>query len=75
MYLVRAYAALSTCRAGGMAVMPVPVTAIWEWCDRNGVTGDAARFAARVLRAIDAEIIRRANERAEAQRPARKATR
>jgi hypothetical protein len=63
MILARAYAKVSTCRAIGAAGLgPVPVTAIWEWLDRNGITDPAlCRHVEDVLGAVDAAAMRRAN--------------
>lgn len=52
--MVSAYAALDTCRHGGMSAMPIPLTAIWAWWDRKvGIPGEAAEHFESVIRAVD----------------------
>jgi hypothetical protein len=71
MILARAYAKVSTCRAIGAAGLgPVPVTAIWDWLDRNGITDPAlCRHVEDVLGAVDAAAMRRANRPPAAEGP------
>jgi hypothetical protein len=61
MLMVSAYVALSTCRPGGMGVMPIPITAIWAWCDRKGYTDDVADHFERVIRTVDRIKVEAAN--------------
>lgn len=65
MILVRAYADVATCRSYGMGVGPIPITAMWQWCDRQcngrGLRPEVAAFVVRVLRLVDHEILRRHN--------------
>lgn len=67
MILVRAYADVSTCRSFGMGMGPIPITAIWEWCDRQcsgaGLEPDVVVYVIRVLRLVDHEIISRQNRK------------
>ncbi|HEU4727689.1 MAG TPA: hypothetical protein VFT22_07365 [Kofleriaceae bacterium] len=55
---VQAWSDLSTCRAIGMTVGPVPWTAIVAWCDFHGLDHEATELMIYVIRALD-------NERAE----------
>lgn len=43
-----------------MAVGPIPVTAIWEWCDRHGLDDGSREILTLVIRKID-------NDKAEAE--------
>lgn len=61
--IASAYAQLSTCRQISMGgIGPIPITAVWQWEDRNGVTDRAIRahFEA-VITGIDASTMKRAN--------------
>ena len=64
MILVRAYAELSTCRPVGMGPAPIPITVMWQWCDRRGVRDPAVvdHFCL-VLRLVDAAILRKVEAR------------
>lgn len=57
---LRAWWETGTCRVVGMAVGPIPVTAIWEWCDRHGFDDEAREIMTHVIRQLD-------NDRAEAE--------
>ncbi len=63
MILARAYAQLSTCRAIGMGGMgPIPITAVWEWENRNGIRdARVRRHIESVLGSVDAAALGRAN--------------
>jgi hypothetical protein len=61
--MVGAYAEMSTCRPGGFGAMPIPITVIWEWCDRHQLDEDATAHMTHVLRVVDGEIIRRERAR------------
>lgn len=55
-----AYADLSTMRQVGMGIGPVPWLAMVQWCEYHRVEHEAAKHMIRVLRAVDAETLRRA---------------
>jgi hypothetical protein len=52
---LQAWGDLSTCRQIGMAVGPIPWTAIVAWCDRRGLDPDAAELVTRVIRVLDVQ--------------------
>ncbi len=46
-----------------MGIGPIPITAIWEWEDRHGITDAFVRdHVEAVIAAIDATTLRRANK-------------
>jgi hypothetical protein len=54
----RAYVQLSTTRSLGYAsVGPIPLTAMWLWCERNGI--DDEEYVCDVLQAVDAITLTR----------------
>jgi hypothetical protein len=65
MVLVRAYAEVSSCRTIGMGMGPIPITAMWEWCDRQlhglGLEPSVAAHVVRVLRIVDSKMVIRLN--------------
>jgi len=56
---IEAWNDLSTCRAIGMAVGAIPVTAIYQWAEMEDLDREATRMLKRVIRQLD-------NDRAEA---------
>lgn len=62
--MARAYSELSTTRGVGMTIGPIPWTAMLEWCRWHGLDRDLTDHVVRVLRLVDAETLRRANQRA-----------
>jgi hypothetical protein len=71
--MVRAYSELSTCRAiGPNGIGPIPVTVMWQWCDRHGLDRELADHVTTVLRHVDAETLRRAAQRAREAAQAKK---
>jgi hypothetical protein len=66
--LCRAYSELSTTRAfTGMGIGPIPVTAMWQWCDRRQMPNHLTDYVVSVLRSVDAEAMRRSAERLRAR--------
>ncbi|TMQ02172.1 MAG: hypothetical protein E6J91_53375 [Deltaproteobacteria bacterium] len=55
---IRAWHDLGTCRGVGMALGPIPVTAIFAWCELEGFDREATMILRDVVRTAD-------NERAE----------
>lgn len=52
---IQAWEDLSTCRSIGFAAGPIPVTAIWAWCDRRGLDDEAAELVEHVIRTLDVQ--------------------
>jgi hypothetical protein len=69
--LAHAYAKLSTTRpitAGGLG--PIPITAVWQWEDRNGITDPGLRrHVEAVIASVDVTAIRRSNRPTSASAP------
>lgn len=64
MLCLRAWGELGTCRAIGMDLGPIPITAIWQWCAVEGLDREAAAVVRDVIRHADAEFLaRRASAR------------
>lgn len=61
--LVGAYAKLSTEKSIGMALGPIPISIIWQWCDRLRLPPEVAAHAENVLRRVDSIILRRERSR------------
>jgi hypothetical protein len=65
--MARAYSQLSTTRSVGMdgIIGPIPVTAIWEYCDRTGISADPVlrEHFVDVMRAIDQHTLNTAAAR------------
>ena len=66
MQVLRCWGDLSTERPIGMAVGPVPWSAIVRWCEFHGLDRDATRIILHVVRQLD-------NEQNEAERAKRQA--
>jgi hypothetical protein len=52
---LHAWHELGTCRGIGMAVGPIPVTAIYAWCDAEGFDHESTMILKHVLLHLDAE--------------------
>lgn len=52
---VNAWHDLGTCRAIGMAVGPIPVTAVYAWCEVEGFDLESTRIVKTVIRHVDGE--------------------
>lgn len=52
---LRAWSDLSTCRQIGMALGPIPITAIYEWADRKGFDDEAREIMTHVIRQLDVD--------------------
>jgi hypothetical protein len=61
--MVRAYSELSTTRAFGMSLGPIPWTAMVQWCEYHDLERPVATHLIEVLRYIDADTLRRDAER------------
>lgn len=71
---VQAWNDLSTCRSVGMSMGPIPITAIWAWCDRQELDAEAAAIVEHVIRRLDighAEAAAAKREVTDATGPAR----
>ena len=55
---VRAWQDLETCRSVGMAVGPIPWTAVQEWALASGLDRDSTRLLHDVIRYVDGERAR-----------------
>lgn len=57
--MARAYSQLSTTRAVGVGLGPIPVTAIWDYADRTGISQDPVlrEFFVDVIRSVDAHTM------------------
>jgi hypothetical protein len=44
----------------GFGLGPIPVTVMWEWCDRHNFDPEVTAHAVVILRIVDAETLRRA---------------
>jgi hypothetical protein len=75
MDLAVAYAQLATCRTYTMGgAGPIPITAVWEWEDRNGIEDPVLRrHVEEVLSAVDGATLRKARA-ANAPGPDKQAT-
>lgn len=60
--MTRAYVQLSTCRAIGMGIGPIPWDRMLEWARHHGLDHDATEHLIEVLMLVDAETLRRANK-------------
>jgi hypothetical protein len=63
-----AFMDLSTCRNNGMGVGPIPITAIYEYCDRQGFDEDICEALFDHVRAMDSEFIRHHNSKIDSAR-------
>lgn len=61
--ICRAYSELSSCRAVGMTIGPIPWLAMLEWCRYHRLDRDVANHLIRILRIADAETLRRLREK------------
>ncbi len=52
---------VSTCRSYGMAAGPVPITAVYAWCDFNRLDWDNTMTMLVVVRRLDRDRIEREN--------------
>ena len=62
-WLLTAFQDVATCRSIGMSYGPIPITAMWEWCDRN----PAPQWTVRALRQIDGVWLALMREREKGQ--------
>lgn len=57
---LRAWGELGTCRPLGFGgVGPIPITAVWQWCEMEGLDPDAARIVREVIQHVDREFLER----------------
>jgi hypothetical protein len=68
---IRAWNEVSTCRAIGMSIGPVPVSAIDSWCDRHGLDFDVAEHLKAALLYVDGDYMARMAARQKATAPQR----
>lgn len=50
---LRGFQDTSTNRQIGLAIGPIPDSAIWDWCDRHGLDAEAAQIFHRGIRIAD----------------------
>ncbi len=60
--ILRAYGELSTCRPGGMSLLPIPWTAMLAWVEHHELEDDVANHLIRVLRIVDSMVLRKAQQ-------------
>ncbi len=56
---MRAFKSVATERPVGMGFGQIPVTAIWQWCDREGLDPDAAQIMTRAILYSDGVYVAR----------------
>lgn len=54
---LRAWRELETCRSIGMALGPIPITAVLMWCAAEGLDRDATDVVREVVRAADNQFL------------------
>ena len=52
---INAWHELGSCRGIGMALGPIPVTAIYAWCEAEGFDHESTMILKRVILQLDAE--------------------
>lgn len=69
LFIVRAYAELSTCRSfGGGGPGPIPWITMLQWAEHQGIDPDATDHLIAVLRIVDSIILTRLAAEAELRR-------
>lgn len=56
---LKAWEAASSCRSVGWGIGPVPQNAIDAWCDRHGLSFEAADFLSDAIRYVDGVVLSR----------------
>jgi len=68
-WFLTAFWKLSTCRAVGMTLGPIPVTAIWEFSARHGLDSDMSSTLEEVLARLDRTFLAHISPREKRQKP------
>ena len=70
--MAHAFQKLSTERQIGMGIGPIPIRAVWDWEQREGIADPLMRdFVEAILMGVDALVCKRMRAESEVKRPAK----